>query len=473
MVFTMTKSTWPLANSFTPVDEAHSATAEKAEQTTPPKRETFIPCSRAELVELCLQEGRLTGAAAHSFRTFAELLAVYYHFRFYQLEKRLKQNYAPFDPDADQIIEAVVQPEQRQAMEKQVVKTLGRVLRRANYVALDDATLRQAMNRVSLINLRTRVDFADFEQMLFYHRGKVTQTVQVKRWFWTKTITMDVFTRAVLLLKFKDAAYFQAKNRRPPKLNFVPGRMSIYLYKNVPQNDLELLFPNVQVGMNWLDRLLFIGPALWAGVSLLFKISSSLLLILGLILFFLFGPEFAQRVGVSEAQIQHMTPVLLAAFSVSMALGGFAFHQYNGYKNKRIKFLKDVTDTLFFKSLGTNDTVFHTLVAAAEEEETKEALLVYYHLLTQPAKLTPTQLDAQIEGWLQQKLGITVDFAMQQSAQQLQELRCKLPATGTTEPQSLQLLTIDDQGYCQILPLDQARQVIDRIWDSADQFIRG
>lgn len=469
----MNKITWPFTNSFIPFADASSKAGEKQDEAASAKRETFIPCSRTDLVELCLQEGRLTGEEARKFRAFAELLAVYYHFRFYQLEKRLKQNYAPFDPDADQMTEIVAPAEQRQAMEKQVVKTLGRVLRRANYIPLDDVTLRQAMTHVSLINLRTRVDFADFEQMLFYHRGKMTTTVAVKRWFWTKTITVDVFTRAVLLLKFKEAAYFQAKKRRLPQLNFVPGRMNIYLYKNIPQNDLELLFPNVQVGMTWLDRLLFLGPALWAGASMLFKISSSILLIWGLILFFLLGPEFAHTVGVTEAQIHNMTPALLAVLSVSMALGGFAFHQYNGYKNKRLKFLKDVTDTLFFKSLGANDTVFHTLIAAAEEEETKEALLVYYHLLTQPEKVTPAQLDAQIERWLQQKLGIEADFDMQQSAQHLQDLCCEMPTANAAEPQRLQLLTLDEEGYCHILPLNLARQVIDQIWDSADQFIRG
>lgn len=441
----------------------------------PVKRETFIPCSREALIELCLQEGRLTPEDSVSFRAFAELLAVYYHFRFYQLEKRLKQNYAPFDPDADLLrlatAPSATDPKQLSTMEKQVVKLLARILRRANYVALDEAALRQALNRVSLINLKTRVDFADFEQMLFYHRGKITETVQIKQLFWKTTITIDVFTRAVLLLKFKDANYFRAKRQNLDKLNFTPGRMSIYLYKNIPQNDLELLFPNVQVGMNWLDRLLFFGPALGAGVSVLLKISSSLLLILGLILFFLLGPAFAQRMGVGEAQVRNLTPVLLALMSVGMALGGFAFHQYNGYKNKRLKFLKDVTDTLFFKNLGTNTTVFHTLIDAAEEEETKEALLVYYHLLTQPDKLTPAQLDAHIECWLQQKLAVSVDFDMQQSAEHLQDMRCELLELGALAPQPLQLLSLDAQGYCQILPLDKARQVIDQIWDNADKFI--
>lgn len=436
-----------------------------------PAREAFIPCSREDLVEICLQEGHLTGEIAASFRKFTEVLAAYYHFRFYQLEKRLKQNYAPFNPDADELALVTIATEKRLTMEKQVVKTLERILRRANYRALDEATLHQALNRSSLIKLKTRVDFADFEQMIFYHRGKFTETVQIQQWFWKTKITMDVFARAVLLLKFKDPAYFSAKGVKRNKLNFTPGRMSIYLYKNIPQNDLELLFPNVQVGMNWLDRLLFFGPALGAGVSMLLKISSSLLLILGLILFFVIGPEFAKQIGVGEAQVQNVTPVLLALLSVSMALGGFAMHQYNGYKNKRLKFLKDVTDTLFFKNLGTNDTVFHTLIDAAEEEETKAAILIYYHLLTQPGKLTPAELDRCIEAWIQQKFALNIDFDMEQSAQRLQEMHAELIELGATAPQPLQLLTLDAQGYCQILPLEKARQLIDHLWDNADQFI--
>ncbi len=439
----------------------------------PINHELFIPYSREDLIEFCVQEGHLTSEDVSSFRKFAELLAVYYHFRFYQLEKRLKQNYVPFNPDADELTLTPTAAAQQPAMEKQVVKILERILRRASYVALDAATLRQALNRASLIKLKTKVDFADFEQMLFYHRGKFTETVYLKQWFWKTKITMDVFTRAVLLLKFKDAAYFRARGDKLERLNFTPGRMSIYLYKNIPQNDLELLFPNVQVGMNWLDRLLFFGPALGAGVSVLLKVSSSLLLILGLILFFVFGPGFAQRIGVGEAQVRQVTPILLALLSASMALGGFAFHQYNGYKNKRLKFLKDVTDTLFFKNLGTNETVFHTLVDAAEEEETKEAILVYYHLLTHPEKLTPTQLDAHIENWLHQKFAININFDMQQSTEHLQEIRCELLEPGAPEPQPVQLLVLDAQGYCQILSLDKACQVIDHIWDNADQFIRG
>ncbi|MCX6044116.1 MAG: TMEM143 family protein [Chloroflexi bacterium] len=434
-------------------------------------RETFIPCSRENLIDLCLQEGQLTGEMAVSFRKFAELLAAYYHFRFYQLEKRLKQNYAPFNPDAELLALLPLTTEKRLTMEKHVVKTLERILRRANYRVLDEATLRQALNQSSLIKLKTRVDFTDFEQMIFYHRGKFTETVQIKQWLWKTKITMDVFTRAVLLLKFKDAAYFSAKGVKLDKLNFTPGRMSVYLYKNIPQNDLELLFPNVQVGMNWLDRLLFFGPALGAGVSVLLKISSSLLLILGLLLFFLLGPEFAQQIGVGEAQARSVTPVLLALLSVSMALGGFAMHQYNGYKNKRLKFLKDVTDTLFFKNLGTNDTVFHTLIDAAEEEETKEAILIYYHLLTHPEKLTPTELDRHIEAWIYQKFALNIDFDMVQSTQRLQEMHAELIEPGATARQPLQLLTLDAHGYCQILPLDKARQVVDHLWDNADQFI--
>ena len=98
-------------------------------------------------------------------------------------------------------------------------------------------------------------------------------------------------------------------------------------------------------------------------------------------------------------------PILVATLSLGMALGGFAFKQYSNYKSKRIKFQKDVTETLFFKNLGNNDSVFQTFIDLAEEEECKEIILVYYHLLTSENSLKPEELDARIEAWMQKKAG--------------------------------------------------------------------
>ncbi|WP_369817760.1 DUF3754 domain-containing protein [Planktothricoides sp. SR001] len=51
-------------------------------------------------------------------------------------------------------------------------------------------------------------------------------------------------------------------------------------------------------------------------------------------------------------------PALIASGSLLVTLGGFAFKQYNSYKNKQIQFQKNVTETLFFRNLAINVGVF-------------------------------------------------------------------------------------------------------------------
>jgi len=45
--------------------------------------------------------------------------------------------------------------------------------------------------------------------------------------------------------------------------------------------------------------------------------------------------------------------------SLVVTLGGFGFKQYASYKNKKIKYQKNVTETLFSKNLASNTGAFH------------------------------------------------------------------------------------------------------------------
>ncbi|MCB0195575.1 MAG: DUF3754 domain-containing protein, partial [Anaerolineae bacterium] len=362
-------------------------------------REAFIPYRRTDLVELCLEDGRLGPEQAEKFKSFCEILAAYYHFELHQLLEQLKENFAPFNPDAD--TKTITEPTEEELREKEhrLVETFKTVLERANFNPLSQVDLEQSFETASLIDLQTKVDFDDFDQMIFYHRGDVFTTTTMKKFFRKVEVEIDIFERVALLLKFKDQAHFEAKKAKLDKLNFTPGKTYIYLYKNIPRHDLEVLFPNVEVSMNWKDRLLFVVPALGAAVGVLFKALPQIILIVGVVLFFTLGPQAANEVGADEENVRNIMPVLAALLTLVIALGGLAVKQYNTYKTKQIKFLKDMTDTLFFRNLSSNASVFHALIDAAEEEETKEIILVYYHLLTSSEPLTAPQLDDTIEQW--------------------------------------------------------------------------
>jgi len=421
--------------------------------------ESFIPYRRADIIDLCIQDGKLTEAESDKFKSFCEILSAYYHFEFHHLLETLKENYVPFNPDADTKLRFTPTPSEQAGMEAQLVETFERVLRRANYTPLAEATLQRALEKESLIALKTQVDVDDFDRMVLYHRGDTTKTTSLKKLFRQVEVSIDIFERVVLLLKFKDAAYFQEKGQ---DTDFSPGRMHVYFYKNIPKNDLELLFPNVQIGMTWKDRLLLVVPALGAGVSVIIKALPNLLLIIGVILFFALGPSVSSRWGVGQTDVNNIMPILVAILSLVIALGGLAFKQYTSYKNKRLEFLKNVTETLFFRNLASNASVFNALIDAAEEEECKEVILVYYHLLTHKGKLSPAQLDGQIEEWMRRKFGTEIDFDIDQTLRQLEALHGDGP--------KVSLLTRDAQGFCHVLPLDEAKALIDQIWDNVFQF---
>lgn len=432
-------------------------------------REAFIPYRRTDLIELCLEDGQLDSVEAQKFREFCSIIAAYYHFQFHGYLESLKDNYALFDPDADTKSRTETTPQERGVMQSILVADFKNILERANYVPLSQDNLQQAFEARSLIELKTHVDFNDFEQMICYCRGDIYKSVWVKKFFRKRKKKINVFERVALLIKFKEQSYFVAKKAKPDKLNFTPGKMYVYLYKNIPKFDIEFLFPNVKTSMTWKDRLLFGIPAIGAAIPLILKVFPQLLLVIGVILLVTVGPEHLKQLTPSKEEARNIMPVLVAILSLSLTLGGFAFKQYTSYKSKQIKFQKNVTETLFFRNLASNVRVFQSLIDAAEEEECKEIILVFYHLLTSKTPLTPEQLDNRIEVWMDEKFGTQIDFDIHGPLHNLEVIRGKIvqDGSGSMNTPDVAILTRDSQGYCHLLSLDDALAVIDYVWDKA------
>ena len=428
-------------------------------------REAYIPYRRTDLIELCLEDGQLSHADAQKFREFSTLLSAYYHFKFQAYLERLKDNYAPFNPDADIQSRTKLTTDKLTKMEAELVEDFKLVLERANYAPISEASLKRAFKEKSVIELQTKVDFNDFDEMICYRRGDFYQTIEVKKLFRKVKEKIDVFDRVVLLLKFKDQEHLDQHDSDYGLLKFAPGKMYVYFYRNVPKFDLELLFPNIKISMTWKDRLKLGIPAIGAGIPLILRTLPKLALIVGAVAFFIFGTTEFFGITVSEENIRNFMPVLTALLSLVIVLGGYAFKQYSKYKSKLIEFRKKVTDTLFFKNLANNASVFYSLINAAEEEECKEIILVYYHLLISKTALTPQQLDDRIEIWMDEKIEKKIDFDINGPIGNLEEIKGKVNKQDKAAPE-VALLKKDFQGNCHVLPLDDAKLLIDYIWDN-------
>jgi Protein of unknown function (DUF3754) len=141
---------------------------------------------------------------------------------------------------------------------------------------------------------------------------------------------------------------------------------------------------------------------------------------------------------------------LVALGAALAAVGGFLVRQYTKFKNRKIQFMKALSESLYFRNLDNDAGVFHHLLDAAEEEEVKEAVLAYHFLRAAGWPLTAAELDQRIEDWFVQKWDASFDFEVDDGVGKLRRLRL-----------------IDDggEGRLTAVPLDEANRRLDQTWD--------
>ena len=401
----------------------------------------FIPFRKQDIITMCEQELNL-GDAALSFRQFCDLLSHSLHVEYHQTLESLKNDYAPFDPNADTKPLAPFSAEQKAQYQARFAENFAEVLNAANYEKVTEQDLQEALTEESLFKVRLEVEFDDFEQVVFYRRGEsqLTETITSLFGLRKQMLNFTNYDRVAVYITFKDKAHFDNKNKS--LLGFEPGSTIIKLFQNVPKADLEMLFPNSEVRMRPIDKA-FIGVSAVVGgaVVLVTKLGASIVLLAGLLAFW-----FGWRADAVVMTQQHFL-----SFAIGLGVfGSFVFKEWSKFKNRKIKFMKALSDNLYFKNLDNNAGVFHTLIDAAEEEDFKEAILAYSFLLKCPAGLSASALDAQIEAWFQEQYQSELDFEISDALAKLERMH---------------LVELTGEVY-RALPLDKAKQVLDSHWDN-------
>ena len=431
------------------------------------KREAFIPFHLDDLIATCLDDGLLEARERESFEELCRILVARLHFEFHADSESIKRCYDPFDPDRDTLlVEKKIDLDER---EESLIQGFHSIARRANYFEISREEIEKCFDAVTLIDLKTSVDLNDFDRVVCYARGDIDKEVTVKRWFRSRQISVDILQRVLLLFKFKGEDYFQSskkKQKENERSLFEPGMIYTYFYKDVPKYDLELLFPNVRVGMNLRQKLLFAVPAIGGSIGVLIKVLPQLLILVGVVMFLIGGRAWLEFIGLREESVSRFMPVMVALMGVVMALGGLAIKQWGGYRRKRFQLLKDVTEQLFFRNLATNRSVFNRVIDSAEEEESKEMVLVFYHLVTSPdEELTKESLDARIEQWMERRLGAVIDFDIDGPLGYLTKVRGPDRSGRETA-----LVVIDERGIIRTPSIEDSKHILDHLWDNAFRY---
>jgi hypothetical protein len=406
-----------------------------------PARTHFIPFRKADVVRMCTEDGALDGAGRKGFAEFAEVLAALFHYEYHARLETLKDSFAPFNPDAETRAAAHASAPERDEAEGRLLSMLRQVLTQANFRGMSRDEIRALLEADPGFKMRLEVDLDDYAEILVFRRERRTtrETVKSLMGLRSREVEVALYDRVVVYLRFKGREHFEAKGRRA--VGFEPGTSSLKLFQNVPETGLEMLFPNARMRMRLVDKLMLAVPAALGGVGVLAKLSGPLLFVFAVV-----GVWLGLGGEAGEVSAKQLVALALGVFALVM----FANRQIGKVKSRRVAYLKYLSENLYFKVLDNSAGVLHHLIDAAEEEDVKEAILAYYFVLTRERDFTETELDREVERWFRERHATTLDFEVDDAMKKLARL---------------ELASVEGDKL-RVLPLEEAKARIDRLWDS-------
>ena len=400
--------------------------------------ERYIPFTKKDIIKLCLNDNKQLNE--QQFTHICSLVSSLFHVQYHGVLERLKDAYEPFNPNSDTRALSVLTDEELIANQKIFAEDFEQILNSANFEKVTDKDIQDALKEESIFKVRLEVKFSDFEEIVFYRRGTSQKTETISKFFGLikQPITFTNYDRVAVYIKFKDKEHFA--DRKIP-VGWEPSSTVIKLFQNVPKADLEMLFPNSEIRMRPIDKLVIGTSAIVGGaVVLVTKLGASLILLATLFSFWL---------GTSDAPVEIGQKQLIALLLGLGVFGSFIFKEWSKFKNRKIKFMKALADNLYYKNLDNNAGVFHTLINEAEEEDFKETILAYAFLLKHPNGLTAKALDIEIEQTCKEKYQCTVNFEIDDALSKLEKLG----------------LVLSNENVYQAIDLASANIVLDQHWD--------
>jgi hypothetical protein len=411
-------------------------------------RNRFIPVDRGDVFERLL-----THVPWKEDEAGAAEGALHYLSRLRQQDScvnldRLVTYYDPFNPDDETVNSSGRETLDMEPVLKVFGDELTALVEAANFEAISEAKLDKILTEASPLGVEVEVDMSEFDLLRIYARGESVRKVEIRTWntlFLKKEIAIDSFTRLLIAIKLKpepvrleELKQQHLGNEKKAKKALRRLRSSlpkdastdkvyIKVFKNVPVLDLEMLFPNTRVKMNYWDKV-----QLWVGG----------------------GSTTAVGIATAIAKIlvvTAFTPValLMALFGV----GGVLFRQVMNVVNTRNKYMMHLAQTLYFHNLANNQSVLGYLIDEAEEENIKEELLLYVSLykgVRAPGQLERARLD--IEAFLLHHWGVKVDFDLEDAEARLRNLG---------------LISTGPDGLIDVMTPGQARGQLMRLWSQS------
>ena len=376
-------------------------------------RSRFIPLSRqAVAVDLCHDiPGEKDG---QTFAMMALKLERHRNHDYRQLAAELRRVYLPFSPDTDTVKVCQFTAEEAAAMQARLAEMTAHLLTRANYSPLSTAEINAILNEQSSYSLRIEVDLDEYDILQVYGRDVYSTHHTVRRpetaYLLSYSYDVPVYRRLFVLLKLKSnadraaeiaaaenvplktAEKRVAKRRKGLPTGTSTENIYIKVFKDMPEHDLQILFPLRRVQFRPFDKLKFYATA---GGGTLFGLFST-----------------------TGKVVAATNP--FAAVGALVAFGGLVARQVTGFFNQRNRYMMELSQKLFFHNLANNRAAITLLVDRAEEEDMKEDLITLYHLAGETVEEADlARRKAEIDALLAERYKVEVDFEIDDALRRL------------------------------------------------------
>ncbi len=369
----------------------------------------FIPVSRTDIISVILAAGQW---ASDNERALAEgVLYKIGSLRQHQsaiMLNELSDLYDIFNPDDETVNIGEVTTEEKHERRREFNQRVSNLVTSANYRELTDEALADILTKISPDGVSVEVDFSEFDMKMIFYRGEDVQQRSKPdiKWAFLRRLHYEVpiYRRLFMAVKFKPEDERIAElmrehnideNKARKKLHklrkMLPPYVStdhIYLkiFKEIPQHDVEMLFPNIRVKMKYRDKLQLGGSALLGTITWALGTATKLLV------------------------TAVLTPAMLM-IALLTGFGGIIWAQVRNIFVTRDRYRMQLAQSLYFQNLANNQGALAVMVDEAEEEDVKEEILLYAHLLGHTVNYTQLEsVKENINTFLHANFGVDVNF---------------------------------------------------------------
>ncbi|XP_078615777.1 transmembrane protein 143-like [Branchiostoma floridae x Branchiostoma japonicum] len=361
--------------------------------------ERFIPITRRSLIQHLVQHpGLLTDREKVKFDKFFQALDSAVVTTYHGTLTELKALFDPLNPDKDTISTRQWNRKERAENEFWLLQKLAIVMEKANFHELPKPVVEVALQEHQAGDgVMVRVDASRYDILRFWALGKeVRPPVSVPL---AKRLVAALGRLVTRSKKVEPQAQETFKRLVVAVRHTKDGKLTLKAFKDIPINALEQVLPEAKVRMSQFDQAFLYFSVGITSLGMLIKLVTVM----------------------AEYQVNW-------SLIVGGVFGLIAARTWSSYKNRHMRYLAELSKTLYYRNIANNRGLLTLLVDRAEDESVKETLLVYTFLLSYQSPRGESStgttsgaaigaLEKDIEKWVLEKTGSQIRFHADEAVQ--------------------------------------------------------